>query len=264
MAIKMIPTVKTKAKSLPPAVILRDGFVSDLPNESAELDTIASFSGITTNAKPNKKTGPMVQIRHQVRGILPHLAVETGQDSAVCGNCPLRPFLAKAKQKETGKKEPKCYVQTAQGERQVYLQNRAGNYPHLDELPPSQQREIQQIMAHFGVRFGAYGEPVSDMESLERVSKMTDKWTGYTHQWQANNDKLASDLLMASLDGPDTHEEAKEAGFRTYRHTDDLTAIDGEIQCLENTRGLPCNQCLLCSGNAGKGSADIVVNRIPK
>ena len=264
MAIKMIPTVKTKAKSLPPAVILRDGFVSDLPNETAKLDTIASFSGITTNAKPNTKTGPMVQIRHQVRGILPHIAVQTGQDSAICGSCPLRPVLAKAKQKETGEKQPKCYVQTGQGERQVYLQNRDGNYPHLDELPPSQQREIQQIMAHFGVRFGAYGEPVSDMESLDRVSRMTDKWTGYTHQWQSNNDKLASDLLMASLDGPDTHEEAKEAGFRTYRHTDDLTAIDGEIQCLENTRGLPCNQCLLCSGNAGKGSADIVVNRIPK
>ena len=45
-----------------------------------------------TEASENSKTGAMIQTFILRRDIAPHLALKTGADSSVCGDCPLRPI----------------------------------------------------------------------------------------------------------------------------------------------------------------------------
>jgi hypothetical protein len=85
----------------------------------------------------NRKTGPMIQTWILVQDEAPHLAVKSGNDSAVCGDCPAR-----------GKW---CYVTTFQGPRSIWETWKRGGYPpsDLDELKGK------------AVRFGAYGDPAA-------------------------------------------------------------------------------------------------------
>jgi hypothetical protein len=45
----------------------------------------------------NPKTGPMVQTWIMREDVAPHTAQKTGEDSSVCGDCPLRPLLKGAR-----------------------------------------------------------------------------------------------------------------------------------------------------------------------
>ena len=63
---------------------------------------------------------------------------------------------------------------------------------------------------------------------------------------------------MASIDSIDEYEEAKQLGFRTYRHTREQAMLDNEIQCPHDTCGIECVNCLLCNGARHASGKDIV------
>ena len=76
-------------------------------------------TGLVARSK-NEKTGAMVQSYILLRDVAPHEAVKTGQDEAVCGECPLRPYIFKR-----GEVSPRsCYVKTFHGPLSTWKANR--------------------------------------------------------------------------------------------------------------------------------------------
>ncbi len=68
---------------------------------------------ILTLNSTNKKTGNMAQLWILHKDIPPHIAQKTGDDNAICGDCPI-------------KKE--CYVLTFQGPLSVWNAYKRGTY----------------------------------------------------------------------------------------------------------------------------------------
>ena len=232
------PTDKvTKQVRIPNGVTLRIG-ASHL--DGAEIATIAVFGSVIGNSVPNKKTGAMVQVYYLRTDMNPQDAISQGLDQSICGDCPLSWAQAK-------KGQARCYVLPFQAPSRVFEQWEAGKYPQLDALTPQQRQAVITIFNTVPVRLGAYGDPSSDQDTLKML--VEHRWAGYTHlnQW-----------LMASIDSIDEYREAKQLGFRTYRHTRDQAMLDHEIQCPHDTHGVECVSCLLCNGNRYASGKDVV------
>ena len=76
-----------------------------------------NIAAILTLNSTNKKTGNMAQLWILHKDIPPHIAQKTGDDDAVCGDCPI-------------KKE--CYVLTFQGPLSVWNAYKRGSYVKLN------------------------------------------------------------------------------------------------------------------------------------
>ena len=239
------PTDKvTKQVRIPNGITLRIG-ASHL--DGAEIATIAVFGSVIGNSVPNKKTGAMVQVYYLRTDMNPQDAISQGLDKSICGDCPLSWAQAK-------KGEPRCYVLPFHAPSRVFEQWKAGKYPHLDALKPKQRQAVMAIFNTVPIRLGAYGDPACDPDTLKTLVKR--KCTGYTHQWRKF--PHLREWLMASIDSIDEYQEAKQLGFRTYRHTREQAMLDNEIQCPHDTHGVECVSCLLCSGNRDRSGKDIV------
>lgn len=197
----------------------------------------------------NSKTGPMLQAWIIPADGSPASAVVNGADEAVCGDCVLRPVLAK----EHGSSQ--CYVRIHDGgPSNVFEAYMAGSYEHA--TPDL----LARFVAHSHIRFGAWGDPAavpahvwSNLADLPGV-----RWTGYSHgALRFGLDGVADlrSLVMFSADDPATARAAQNAGWRTFRvrqgSTDPL--LPGEIACPASAEGgsrIQCDQCLLCDGSA--------------
>lgn len=192
------------------------------------------FSALTGTHRPseNPKTGPMSQVWVLHEGTTPTQAVRTGEDAAICGDCPLR-----------GKNgsQRACYVKVYQAPTAVFRGK--------DAMVPYRRDAVRNR----AVRLGAYGEmtalPVDCTAQLVKDAIMT---TGYTHQWRAGIDPDFKRFLMASCESPEDRERAKEAGWSTFRIRkagDPL--LPGEINCPASKEAgfrKQCISCGLCSG----------------
>ena len=195
----------------------------------------------------------MVQIYYLPTNEPPTEAVKTGADASVCGDCKLRPIIAKEQNISP------CYVKKFHGPSAVYRSFKVGRYPHLDKMKPRLWQGVLQLLATKPIRLGAYGDPASDLDTIPILTQY--QWTGYTHQWRSN--PQLKDVLMASVDSVAEYHEAKKQGWRCYRHTNSSEMLDTEIQCLFYTHGKTCQDCGLCDGNkAGSKAKDIVTNTI--
>jgi hypothetical protein len=233
-----------KQDTLPNGVTLRVG-PSHL--DQAEIVTIAVFGSVLGNSAPNKKTGAMIQIYYLRTDMPPQDAISQGLDQSICGDCPLS--WARAK-----KGEARCYVLPFQAPYRVFEQWEAGKYPQLDALKPKQRQAVMAIFNTVPIRLGAYGDPSCDQETLQML--VENRWAGYTHQWREY--PHLKQWLMASIDSIDEYQEAKQLGFRTYRHTREQAMLDNEIQCPHDTHGVECVSCLLCNGTRDRSGKDIV------
>jgi len=238
------PTGKRlKQDTLPNGVTLRVGS-SHL--DGAKIATIAVFGAVIGNSVPNRKTGAMIQVYYLRTDMPPQDAIRQGLDNSICGDCPLSWAQAK-------KGEARCYVLPFQAPYRVFEQWKANKYPQLDELKPKQHQAVMDIFNTVPIRLGAYGDPSSDQDTLKVL--VEHQWTGYTHQWREY--PHLKPWLMASIDSIDEYQEAKQLGFRIYRHTTESLMLDSEIQCLHDTHGVECVSCLLCSGNRDRSGKDI-------
>ena len=229
---------------MPNGVTLRVG-ASHL--DGAEIATIAVFGSVVGTSVPNKKTGAMVQIYYLRTDLNPQDAISQGLDGSICGDCPLS--WAKAK-----KGDARCYVLPFHAPARVFEQWQKGKYPQLDEMKPKQRQLVMEILASVPIRLGAYGDPACDQDTLQMLVKR--KCTGYTHQWREY--PHLNQWLMASIDSIDEYQEAKQLGFRTYRHTTESLMLDSEIQCPHDTHEVECVSCLLCNGARHASDRDIV------
>lgn len=188
---------------------------------------VGIITGLTAPSQ-NRKTGPMAQLWILDASEEPHEAVRTGQDASVCGDCPAR-----------GKW---CYVTTFQGPLSIYRTWKRGGY---EECYSSARLRGKAL------RLGAYGDPAAlPIETIRRLARDCDRFTGYTHQWKRCSSELRQ-YCMASVDTVSDQEQASRSGWRTFRVSADGGKLRGESVCPASTESgidITCFECGACDG----------------
>jgi hypothetical protein len=226
------------------------------PSEIDGQSIICIATGLETGGS-NSKTGHMVQVYILRADMNPLLAVQTGDDAAICGDCPHRGRVITDPATGLRKNvERSCYVTMMHGPRVVWDAYQRGIYPDVNFA------KARKLLARRVVRLGSYGDPGAVPLSVWEV--VLDKVTylsSYTHLWRKF--PLLSAFCMASCDTEADREEAKALGFRTFRvRGKDDPKLKGEGQCpaaKEMGKAVQCAQCLLCGGARSKAKADITL-----
>lgn len=215
---------------------------------------------IATLASDNIKTGNMIQTWILRSDMHPIEAVKTGEDRAICGNCPHR-----GNKDGTGRS---CYVTVHQAPVQVYHTYKKGGYPRIDWNNPEHTALFNNRM----VRMGAYGDPAAaPIKIWSNIAKHAVGWTGYTHAWRRTNiSRGFKNYLMASCDSMEDRDNAKRAGWRTFRVRSEYESIgEREFTCPASDEAgnkKTCKDCLACGGlregkiSATAGDVTIVVH----
>ena len=208
---------------------------------------VAIISGMTGKSQ-NDKTGRMAQVDILVANTHPVEARKLGEDSAICGACPLKTAV--------------CYVNVGFGPSAKFRALQRGSYA---VITPEDANAILKAN-NVGVRLGSYGDPAMVPTSvwLALIDGITH--TGYTHQWRESwFDAQLLDIVMASIDHVNTREDAKARfpGVRTYRMAEDYGQLGAdEIKCpskaRDGSRRVQCADCNLCAGQS-RNAKDIVI-----
>ena len=217
---------------------------------------------IATLSTDNEKTGNMIQTWILLADTPPIEAINTGDDKAICGDCPLR-GIVEALANKTGKHSTRnrmrgCYVSVKNAPRAVYDAFKRGRYEYWDKETHAQYFEGRKL------RLGAYGDPVAvPLPIWKRVLPLCVGWTGYSHQWKRIKYQRWSKYIMAS-----THSEAENAlarrlGWRSFRtRTADQPIAPDEIVCPasdEAGKRLTCETCLACCGGRPQQRSIVII-----
>lgn len=98
------------------------------------------------------------------------------------------------------------------------------------------------------LRAGAYGDPANvPFEVWEALYSGGIRGTGYTKEWLTCDQRLRK-FLMASCSEDWEYDLATSMGWRVYEIT--KTLRNGQIECPEQSKGVQCNNCLLCGGTS--------------
>ena len=243
---------------------------------------------IATGNSSNRKTGDEVQTWILYKHEPPNIAIDTGKDSIICGDCKHRgivlslddatiysDMLTTPKKKALLKRiedkrakglnsiniDRECYVLVFQAPLAVYKCWKRGGYPTLTP------KQAQKRLAYKVVRLGSYGDPVHvPLEVWNTILKFTLGTTGYTHQWKNLEYIGYSKYLMASVDTSEEMFQANVLGYRTFRVRKKNEEVQpNEVGCLSdrNARGtkklVPCVDCMMCSGLTSKVTKDISI-----
>jgi hypothetical protein len=178
----------------------------------------------------NEKTGRMVQAYILPADNHPVIAQRTGEDRAVCGDCPGRRT-----------REGWCYVTP------FPLLGIARSI--IEGNVPVQAVEAERLVEGKSVRLGAYGDPAAvPLAFWRQLLRRAKAWTGYTHAWQTCDVRF-QDLLMASVEDHRGATEALARGWRYFRvqAPGDLK-LPSEVVCPNVTHEVQCHSCRLCAG----------------
>ena len=201
----------------------------------------------------NEKTGGLVQSFIIRADVSPVVALHTGDDASVCGECPHRPILAR----KTG--EPPCYVNVGRSVLSVWNAYRRGSYRRA-----TTRAELADALRGKTLRLGTYGDPFAAPVAMwSELCAMADDHVGYSHQWQdARFDHAAwAPLVMASTDSIDQAALANLYGMRAFRVSVGVDRQPMETVCpasAEGGRRATCASCRLCAGTS-KQARDIVI-----
>lgn len=217
---------------------------------------VALATGIERGGS-NIKTGDMIQVYIMRSDMNPLQAVQTGDDYAICWNCPHRGSVVT--DPKTGLRSNvgrSCYVTLMHGPRVVYDAYKRGLY---GAVPPAKARKL---LRRKPVRLGAYGDPAAVPFAIwDEVLANVTELTGYTHMWRERPELSA--FCMASVDSEAERYEAKALGFRTFRiRSKEAPLVKGEGHCPaseEMGKVIQCRDCLLCGGALSKAKADLSI-----
>jgi hypothetical protein len=205
----------------------------------------------------NAKTGDMVQTYILRSDMDPREASRTGADSDICGACPLKGDGFPGNPMKLAQHR-ECYVLIHQGPRIVWNNYKAGKYPRL-----TTPADITLALSGRAVRIGAYGDGAAAPSWVWAAAiKEAAGHTAYTHQWDLDaqpGTPYAGNggwgpypwVYMASVDTLDEAHKAWARGYRTFRVVNHPSELDPqhEIVCPNETTGVQCIDCRLCSGN---------------
>jgi len=214
---------------------------------------VAIVTGLQRKSN-NPKTGNIPQVWIMRSDIAPNIAVHTGDDYSICGNCKHRGVIVDGK----NTKRP-CYVTVWQAPLAVYKAFKRGTYPdYSNDLDGA-----ADILRSLVVRIGAYGDPYAIPVTVwDNTLQHVDAPLGYSHQWKQASKQLMR-YCMASVDNEIEAKQANKLGYRYFR-TKQFTAskIRKETICpasLDNTT-ITCADCKACGGLGAKAKANIVID----
>jgi len=193
-------------------------------------------------ASGNSKTGAMVQTFILRRDIAPHVALKTGDDASVCGDCKLRPIR---------KGDVRCYVRVCRAPLSVWNAYQRGRY-----AVPGVGFDAALLPGLFeglSFRAGSYGDPAAIPASVwKTATRKVKNRTGYTHQWRRRIGVGLKNLCMASADSESDVATATARGWRTFRvRKHDAPTLKTESICPASKEGgnrTQCDNCGLCQG----------------
>lgn len=223
------------------------------PSELDGSPIVALVTGYAI-ATANAKMGPSPLQTWILRSDMqPPEANRTGADAAICGDCPHRGWVDG--DRNVGRS---CYVFVEFGVRNVWLAWERGNYPLRDRFA-----DIVRCGHARMVRLGSYGDPAAvPLWVWEGLTHGAAWHMGYTRQWQRCDPGFKS-LCMASVHSEAERDEAKAAGWRTFRtRTADQSLGAHEIACpasAEMGKKSTCEECRACSGLGGRARADVAI-----
>ena len=214
---------------------------------------------IATVKSTNRKTGNMVQTWILREDLSPVDASKQSADASICGDCKHRWSLGGA-----------CYVNIGQGPGSIWRAYKRGNYPdaqlrrsELDGQWLAFQPALSAVARGRKVRLGAYGDPAAVPVTVWRyLMENSIGHTGYTHQWRLPVAEPLREMCMASVDTDDEYAQAQSMGWRTFRVrcADDDTVMPREFECVSDTKGTSCEDCLACDGaTRGAGQASVFI-----
>tara|TARA_R110000868_G_scaffold408054_1_gene690195 strand:- start:314 stop:1060 length:747 start_codon:yes stop_codon:yes gene_type:complete len=215
------------------------------PSQIDGAPIVAILTGIDGKAR-NRKTGLVLQTWIMRDDVAPHVALKTGQDASVCGDCIHRPANGGA-----------CYVRVFQAPLVVWKAAQRGVYAQAADL-----NEIASVAAGRIVRLGSYGDPAAVPVAIWRaLVSGAAAHTGYTHQWR--NAPGLADLCMASADSPEEAALAQAQGWRTFRVRAPYEPVMArEFVCPASKEAgakTDCAACRACGGTASKAKASPVI-----
>jgi len=196
---------------------------------------VAIATGYDGKSK-NIKTAEIVQTWIMRSDVEPHLAVKTGQDSSVCGDCPHRHINP----------DGSCYVLPFQAPLAAHRKFQRGGHKLATEADYSLLRSLK-------VRAGSYGDPAA--VPLWVWAKIG-VFTGYSRQWRSHIDQ--AHFLMASVINVTEKNEANKLGFRTFRVSKPGAPIECDEIICPSVSGITCEECGLCAGSQ-IGGKNIVI-----
>lgn len=201
----------------------------------------------------NAKTGADLVQTFIIRAdVNPVIALKTGDDVSICGQCVHRPALAS----ETG--DAPCYVNVGRSVRAVYDAYMRGRY--VKATPDA----LRRILAGRKIRLGTYGDPAAAPVAMwQEITADAAGVVGYSHQWQSVGFDHAAwaPLVMASADTIDEAAQANLYGMRVFRVSVGVDRQAGEVTCPASAEGgkkATCDTCMLCGGTS-KAARDVVI-----
>jgi hypothetical protein len=217
----------------------------------------APIMAVATLESKNDKTGNLIQSWIMRTDIEPHIAIQSGIDTSICGNCPLR-GLYRDTPDGSRNYDRVCYVDVAKAPLGVWRGFHRGIYPTFDAT------NHRRFFVGRSFRAGSYGDPAAvPYDSFDPIYRIVRKRrTGYTHQFRTCDNRWR-DKLMASAESENAYWEAKRLGWRVFRTkgTND-PYLPGEKVCPASEESgfrKQCKDCLQCSG-AEYGKGDWVLN----
>jgi hypothetical protein len=223
--------LKGHAKKAP--ALTERGFI--MYQGSSMLDN-APIVVIATMSTSNVKTGQMVQTWILRADINPVEASQTGDDASICGNCVHRHYNKGA-----------CYVNIGQAPNAVYKGFQRGIYPvfsfddhaHYFASPENQTWRIRR-----SGRRSVWCNAIN-CRARHRSYRL------YTHQADHKGfDGRYFELCQVSADTPRQAAKYQKLGAKTFRVALAGDALaNGELECLADSKGLQCIDCMLCDGS---------------
>jgi hypothetical protein len=233
------------ARKLPPpnGVVLYEG-----PSMIDGAPIVCIATGINTDST-NGKTGALIQTWIMRADVSPLVAVRTGDDASVCGDCPERGRIVDGKNVDRS-----CYVEIFQAPRNVWSTWKNRRYPSAWDASTFSGR---------AVRLGSYGDPAAVPYHVWReVLQQAAKHTGYTHQWSRFPELAA--WCMASCDSESDRVRAKFLGFRTFRVMPQGAPLmdSREVRCPASKEAgakTTCERCVACGGTSARAKVDMAI-----
>ena len=202
----------------------------------------------------NPKTGNIPQVWIMRSDIAPNIAVHTGDDYSICGDCKHRGVIVDGK----NTKRP-CYVTVWQAPLAVYKAFKRGTYPNYSNDLDGAANILRDLV----VRIGAYGDPYAiPVNVWNSTLQHVDAPLGYSHQWKQASKQLMQ-YCMASVDNEIEAKQANKLGYRYFR-TKQFTAnkIGKEVVCPASVDhvNITCADCKACGGLGAKAKTNIVID----
>lgn len=207
------------------------------------------------DSSANEKTGALIQSWILRADVEPHVALKTGDDASVCGQCPHRPILVQ----RTG--DAPCYVRVGEAPLSVYRAFARGYDPRATSVD-----QVAKALSGRRLRIGSYGDPAAAPVALwQTLTSLSAGHVGYTHQWQSVGFDHASwaPLVMASADSADEAQQAQSLGMRYFRVSIGVDKAPLEVTCpasAEGGRKTQCDSCMLCAGTSKQARSIVIAD----